>query len=177
MTLRIHMSIHNDDLHKTTAKRNTAGGVTGLESDNLVDNIYLPFNSLTIAEFQTNPATGTATNPDHINDNLSWFGASWAVFDAVNEYCEVTFNHPEFIRQYRHRECNTHAGDGQWKIQYFWDNTWIDLITFNTLNHNGNWTAWKSLNQTILTKKIRIIATILDSTHNKNYIVELEMKG
>jgi hypothetical protein len=38
MTLRIHMSIHNDDLHKTTAKRNLAGGVAGLDSSIKIEN-------------------------------------------------------------------------------------------------------------------------------------------
>ncbi|MCK5520319.1 MAG: hypothetical protein KAI81_04340 [Candidatus Marinimicrobia bacterium] len=32
MTLKIHISSHNDDLHKGTSKRNLAGGVAGLDS-------------------------------------------------------------------------------------------------------------------------------------------------
>lgn len=38
MTLKIHMSIHNDDLHKTTAKRNVTNGVAGINSGgNIID--------------------------------------------------------------------------------------------------------------------------------------------
>ena len=40
MTLKIHISSHNDDLHKGTSKRNLAGGVAGLDgSGNLSSGI------------------------------------------------------------------------------------------------------------------------------------------
>lgn len=41
MTLKIHMSIHNDDLHKGSAKRNVADGVAGLDSGGLLDTTKL----------------------------------------------------------------------------------------------------------------------------------------
>ena len=43
MTLRIHISEHNDDLHNTTAKKNIANGVAGLD-ENFILNKSILFN-------------------------------------------------------------------------------------------------------------------------------------
>ena len=42
MTLKIHMSSHNDDLHNTTAKRNIAGGIVGLNINSKFPIKYIP---------------------------------------------------------------------------------------------------------------------------------------
>ena len=42
MTLRLHISAHNDDLHITTAKKNLANGVAGLDSNSKLLNALIP---------------------------------------------------------------------------------------------------------------------------------------
>ena len=95
--LRIHMSSHNDDLHKGTAKRNLVGGVAGIESYGLVDGKYLPIHSLTEIEFRTNAGTGTALFPERINDNNI---STTVDFDNIGDYVEVTFDDYTVITEF-----------------------------------------------------------------------------
>lgn len=61
MTLKLHISDHNDDLHNTTAKRNLANGVAGLDaSGNLFNSYYAG-----LLEYYT-----LSNNIIHSHDNL-----------------------------------------------------------------------------------------------------------
>ena len=173
MTLRIHISSHNDDLHKGTSKRNLAGGVTGLDVSGLVDTEHLPFNNLSVSMFQTNTGTGTSTNPQNINNNNT---SSFTIFDDINEYTEIILPSNCIIYEFRHYGSAIHNGDGKYKIQHYRDGIWVDN-TIDILTQLVGWSSWIKLSELIGSTKIRIICTLLDTKNNMNVIYELEVRG
>lgn len=173
MTLKIHMSDHNDDLHSTTAKRNFAGGVVGLQTDSKINSDYLHDHLLTETEFQTNAGTGTAANPGDLNDNILTTSPSY----DLNEYVQILFDDYAIIKEFRDHGNSLNEGDGTFKIQHLWGTTWIDNTIDISTRKSLTWTTWKPLTAVVITKGIRLIATLIDTGLNKNYINELEIRG
>ena len=174
MTLRIHISSHNDDLHNTTAKRNLNGGVVGIDN-NLMDIKYLPiiFDKLTVANFQVNPGTGTSHYPQYINDGNT-ASASW--MDSVGEYAEITFTQQYEIKEFRIYGDGSMDGNGFFKIQHYTKYGWVDN-TIDILTHDDwTWSSWTNLNSIVLTNKVRIVATQID-TYGHNEIPQIEIRG
>ena len=172
--LRIHISSHNDDLHKGTAKRNLAGGVVGLKSDSKINSDYLPGHLLTESQFSDNAGTGTVLNPQYLNDNTGFR----VEYDVVNEYVQILFNDYALISEYRQDGVGLNLnGDGRFKIQYLWGGIWIDN-TIDIIPRNLNsWSNWTYLSFPVITKGIRLVATALDTSFNKNFIKEMDIRG
>jgi len=131
------------------------------------------YNNLTVADFQANEATGTATNPSQINNNNPALGA---FFDAVDEYCEIAFSKIFRLNKYRYYGHAYQNEDGEYKIQYFSliTGTWMDWIT-EIPTRLGSWSEWLA-GDIIVTTKVRIIATALDTYAPGNAGMEFEMK-
>ncbi|MBU0847381.1 hypothetical protein KKH23_09385, partial [Patescibacteria group bacterium] len=133
-----------------------------------------------VTDFQANPATGTFTfKPEWINDGIVNATDVAAIANAVDQYAEVDFGFPVWIKQYRQYGDTRNAGNGSWKIQY-WDlstRAWVDWQTGIATRTTKDWSGWVIVAYgTLVTDKIRLIVTALDTTYNQNYIRELEVK-
>ena len=137
-------------------------------------NLYPVFiHKLTAINFRNNAATGTATNPQKIND---YFVTALCIFDDVGEYCEIEFDEPCYISQFRHYGTAMQSEDGTYKIQH-WDGAgWVDNTT-SIATRQGSWSAFADLTLAVVTKKIRIIATALDTYNDHNDTNEWEIIG
>ena len=200
MTLRLHISDHNDDLHNTTAKRNAAGGLAGLDASGNVEDISgnncITDNKINVAdgiaglntsiliekEFLELPimknsiwlngtSTGTAYRPTGINDNDVEMAT---VYENVNEYVEVNFGNLYFMKKWRQYGTPLNNGSGEYKLQYWNGSNWVDLVTFSTKNIS-EWSSWIEFSEIISTTKIKLIGTILDNEYNRNYLKEFEL--
>ena len=150
-----------------------AAGTTGKLLQNIYDIVYDMYPPLTPEDFRTNPGTGTATTPENINDNNVNLRAA---FDAIDEYVEVRFDHVYRVNQYRHYGFAFHNADGSMKIQY-WDfnlDAWIEWVTGIPTN-KAVWSEWASATK-IMTNKVRVVATTLDTRGAQNVEGEWEMK-
>ena len=199
MTLRLHISDHNDDLHNTTAKKsiangvasldgsgevplselktNVASGIAGLNTSTYVKRDLIEYSFLTIEDFRANSATGTCTGPYRIN-NDSYTSA--AIFDTIGEYAQVMFDLPRFISHFYFTGSvgGGQNGDGTFKLQIYHSvYGWIDN-TLNISTVDGS-SGILYLTHPIVTTGIKIIATLLDtqSTPDKNYITEFFLLG
>lgn len=139
----------------------------------IVDVVPADFSELTVADFQANPATGTCTNPENINDNNTVLYAS---FTAVNQYAEIEFDEPFHVNKFRYFGNGFHNEDGIYKLQYFDCDTqaWVDWKT-GIPTRLGSWSAWDDLDL-VLTKKVRIVATAIDTALDISLSGEFEMK-
>lgn len=139
----------------------------------IVDAEAADFPELTVADWQANPATGTATEPEKTNDNND---GTYSIFDAVGEYCEIMFNVPFYVNKFRYLGFPTHQKDGTYKLQYFDCDTqaWVDWKTGIPTRLN-TWSDWADLDL-VLTKKVRIVATALDTQFSESRSVEWELK-
>lgn len=127
--------------------------------------------SLTVELFQTNAGTGTAINPQQINDNdigtLCRF--------LLDDYVEVVFPASYKISEFRYWGTNSHTEDGRYKIQHWDGAAWIDN-TINIPTNPAGWTDWLPLTTIVSTTKIRMVETVAD-TWPFNDCFELEMRG
>jgi len=131
------------------------------------------YNNLTVADFQANAATGTVNYPEYINDaDID----SHAGFDAVDEYCEIAFDKAFRLNKYRYIGYLYHNEDGAYKIQYLnlITGAWTDWVT-NIPTRKYTWSDWIA-GTTIVTTKVRIVATALDTAYNSNNPYEFELK-
>ena len=130
---------------------------------------------LTVAEFQTNPATGTFASPANLNDNNV---AQFTEADALDEYCEVEWGADKFISCFRHHGDYGAPFAGKFKIQHWDGSQWVDNTIDIDCMYYG-WSSWISLTIPIVTNKIRVVCTnILDGGENERCpIGELELKG
>ena len=154
--------------------RCTTGGATVTDTDAMRDEAIRLDSSLTVAKWQANAATGTATNPQNINDNSLM---THTEFDAVNEYCQIEFDRLFYVNKYRYSGALIHHEDGTYKLQYFDSDTemWMDWKTGIPTRLNS-WSDWANLDL-VLTNKVRIVGTVMDSNpFTKNYAVEWELK-
>ncbi len=129
----------------------------------------------TVADFQTNPATGTAPNPERINDNNT---ASWDTVDTLLEYEEVDFGKVVIIKRWRQYGSVEHDGSGRFTIQY-WDlvaGAWADWSTDIATRTLASWS--ELITETIVyTTKVKIIHTTLDAGPftDANLVYEMEI--
>jgi len=139
----------------------------------IVDITAADFPELTVADFQANPATGTATNPEYINDGVV---VEPAIFNGIGQYAEIEFTQLEYVNKFRYYGNTLHSQDGSYKVQYFDCDTqaWVDWKT-GIPTRLASWSGWDDLDL-VLTKKIRIVATALDTYLSVNFAREWEMK-
>jgi len=130
-------------------------------------------NYLTPNVCHLEPATGTARYPERINDGDD---GSRAIFDSVGEYVEIIFLGMYYVSEYRYNGYTSFNGDGRLKIQHWDGSQWVDN-TLNIPTVGTGWTNWISLTTPVVTSKIRIVATALDSYSDENYIAEFELRG
>lgn len=128
---------------------------------------------LTVSRFQMNAATGTMTSPEKINDNSTGHPA---YSDTIDQYVEVKFSEPFRLNKYRHFGHAFNSDDGVFKIQYFNHTTeaWVNWIT-GISTREDNWSGWIG-GAIVITTKIRLITTTLDSGPADSIYGELEMK-
>lgn len=131
------------------------------------------YNDLTVEDFQANPATGTAAGPEHLNDNDVIFAAR---FLNVGEYAQVDFDKVFRLNKHQYIGVDAQNQDGTYKIQYFnlITGAWTDWIT-DIPTRLDSWSGWQS-GSTIITTKVRIIATSIDTLLFTNFVGEWEMK-
>lgn len=140
-----------------------------------LDSILAKF--LTADIFRENAATGTANNPARINDNVLQVHGDQSSFDAINEYAEIDLGVHRFVSLFRMYGSEDMSGNGRWKIQHWGGSSWIDNTTDIAILTSTAWGAWTALTTTILTTKIRLVATTLDTAGGENELGELQMKG
>ena len=127
---------------------------------------------LCLYEYQAITATGDATDPTNINDDNT---VTPVVFDVINEYVEFDFVTERQINSWRHFEAAGGNGDGTYKIEYWDGSGWLPWVASFTTAHSGDWTS-VSTETTVITTKIRLIATALDTAGAvENYTSELEV--
>ena len=177
MTLRLHISDHNDDLHNTTAKRNTAGGLAGLDGSTGLIEGTIQLNELTVTEFQTNSATsyGTVGNPTLINNGNVVGGTTFA---TINDYIQIIFPRSAIIKEYRQYGSPNNNGDGRWTLQYQVNGIWYNNTTNIPTRVTADWSGWTTITIPLLTAGIRFIASVIDTgALSKSLIAELEIRG
>lgn len=148
--------------------------LTGKDADTLDGVNSTGFVSfLTVVQFQENAATGTAYQPGRINDNNE---VTFPSFDAIGEYCEIEFSELHAISEYRYRGNLLHNEDGHYKIQHWDGEGWVDNTT-GISTRDAPWSDWADLDNPVITKKIRIVATAIDTGETQNLPLEWQLKG
>ena len=154
--------------------KDVANGVAGLDATAKLLWDQMPLPMLTVAQFQVNAGTGTAENPQKINDTSV---TASVMSDVIGEYAQVLFSHPMWIKEYRHHGISGLAGDGRWKIQIYHDGAWIDNTVAIPLRNLESWSDWVALTIPVYTQGIRFVATTIDSTYGISSVRELEIRG
>jgi len=131
------------------------------------------YNNLTVADFQKNAATGNFTNPEYLNDDNS---TQSTYTNTIDQYCEIAFSKVFRLNKYRYFGNVLHNNDGTFTIQYFNLTTgaWTDWLT-DIPTRPGTWSEWLS-GPTIVTTKIKLIATAIDTAIPTSIVGELELK-
>lgn len=175
-------SVVNDDMHTEgypgeVVTLNTTTGANNvfiLVNYRILTAVAADYNYLTVADFQTNPATGTATNPENINDNEP--DATYAWFTVADQYTVIEFDKVYEVNRYRYIGSGVHNLSGRWKIEYkrITDGAWVTIASdIPTRDHT--WSDWTALT-TFSTTAIRITATTLDTGEDANRGYEWEFK-
>ena len=159
---------------QTESMKDAANGIAGLDASVKLLWDQLPLPMLTVVQFQANVGTGTAEEPQKINDTSV---AASVMFDVVGEYAQVLFPHPMWIKEYRHHGTSGLAGDGRWKIQIYHDGAWVDNTVAIPLRNLESWSDWVVLTIPAYTQGIRFVATTIDSTFGISSVRELEIRG
>jgi len=137
---------------------------------NLADILDL-VDKATVAMFQNIAGTGTATNPDRVNDDNVGLSAQF----TINQYAEVDFGRFVGISQWRIYGHASHNGDGAWSLQY-WDGTaFVNWETGIATRVTADWSNLASpAAGRIFTDRIRIVCTTADTAPG-NYCPQLEL--
>jgi len=128
----------------------------------------------TVADFQKNPGTGTMNYPDGINDgDITTTGKSSA--NETNQYIIVDYGELRIIRRWRQHGSDYINGDGSWKIQYYNLSThaWVDWVT-GIATRTLSWSNFATETE-VITNKIKLVCTGLDSYGINTTIHELEV--
>lgn len=127
-----------------------------------------------VAMFQAYAATGTFTNdPDHINDNNT---VNLAMAGAINQYAEVVYGDLVKIKRWRHYGVVDINNDGVWKIQY-WNvetDAWTDWVIDIPIRNLASWSNLATEAE-VITTRIRLVCTTVDTKYNLSKIGELEV--
>ena len=128
---------------------------------------------LTVAQFQAIVATGDATNPTLLNNGMTVeTGASF----TLNQYVELEFDEFKAITQFRIYPYNIqHNGVGRFAIQYWNGAAWVNWKTGIPTSSTDAWVNWETVS-TIVTKKLRIVCTTVDTGDTFSRCIELEVK-
>lgn len=129
---------------------------------------------LTVALWQANPATGTAHEPQNINDGDV---GTIAIFDAVGEEAEVDLGKKYYIDRYRHYGYAGNNADGFYNLYYYDDDleTWVVWVP-GISTRVASWSSWIDVDA-ILAQKIKIRCMVRDSNNNESICGELELRG
>ncbi len=125
-----------------------------------------------LAMFQTFGPAGTMISPSNLNDNDT---GSSAAADAINEYGEVAFGDVVTIKRWRQYGWVTNNNDGVWKIQY-WNvetDAWADWVT-GIATRGASWSGLSTESE-VITTKIRLVATTIDTGAGDSRIGQLEV--
>lgn len=167
------------DMLKSVYDNNDDGIFAKTEIESFFDKVLLSAPPLTVAIHVALTATGSATNPDNLNDGNA---ATNAVFDAVDEYVEIDFGSIYMLSQFRIDTGDlTMAGDGRFTLKYWNVKTeaWVDWKTsIPTDGADTGFSAWEILGL-IVTSKMRLVATTVDSrgaNPDESYVPEIEFK-
>ncbi len=135
---------------------------------------FAPVDPLTVELFQTNPATGTMTFPERLNDTETGVASAIA---TVGQYAEVDFGRFFTVSQFRQYGHTNQNGDGEWKLQY-WDGAdWQDWHTGIPTRTLASWSNWESPANPIIASKLRLVCVVKDTSGSgQSGIVELEAK-
>lgn len=166
-----HAAGGSDDIDSALALAAIPTPLTGKDADTVdgYEGAELG-EGLTLALFRTNPGTGTVTTPDNINDDDT-ATIIWAVLGQYVDVDWVVTRKVTMFRQYG----GTMNEDGTWKIQHWNGAAWVDN-TLDIPTKDLGWTDWINLTTPVITSKIRVVATLIDS-YGQNRIKELEMQG
>ncbi len=126
---------------------------------------------LTVEDFQANPATGTLSDPERINDD----NVNTNAYTFINgRYAEVDLGSNFRIKQYRQYGSSLNEGDGVFKIEY-WDGSWHDWITDISIQNYAGWSDWIE-GEEVTGSKLRFTVTTVDTGGSGIVINELEVK-
>lgn len=153
----------------------TAGRAAYLDNidSSLKELFYEHFGSM-VDDLPDLVVTGTATNFANLTDNDT---ATNALFDDVNDYVEINFYTPVYIKEFRHFGEPGPSGNGRYKIQAYIDGSWTDVKTAIVVQ-GDSWSSWISLTTPSVAIQWRVIATTLDTGWtNRNFAGEFEFKG
>lgn len=105
----------------------------------------------TVAMFQANPATGTATNPQYLNDNDTGTVATF----APGAYAEVDFGKVVCIKRWR--QFGSAGSSGSFKIQRYnlTTHAWVDWQGTVAYRATEDWSGFTEVTE-VLTDKIRV---------------------
>lgn len=134
---------------------------------------YYTYPACSLANFQTNPATGNfAGNVERVNDNST---AATGYANGIDQYAEVDLGAVRKINQWRDYGSTNNNGSGRWKLQYKdAEGDWIDWVTDIVINYAAEWRGMQSESE-VITQYIRLVATTLDTQFSQNHIAELEV--
>ncbi|MQY78922.1 MAG: hypothetical protein GH151_06970 [Bacteroidetes bacterium] len=133
------------------------------------DGVGIP--ELTVEDFRLNPATGTVTGPEYINDqNVNTYAYTF----IIGKYAEVDLGSNFLIKQFRQFGTSVHEGDGRFKIEY-WDGAWHDWITDIAVMTYMSWGDW-TFGDEITASKLRFTVTTKDTGGSGSHFNELEVK-
>ena len=125
---------------------------------------------LTVATFQSVPATGTCDNPENVNDNNT---TTYTTFGTNGLYIEVEWVGLRSISQFRYYSSDN---VGVWKLQYYnvdiGTHVWVDWVT--DIPNIVGWSEWNTSGGEVLTYKVRL--TLVSGGENTPIIRELEVK-
>lgn len=125
----------------------------------------------TLADFQANPGTGTATNAFRINDNDTGLES---IASNIGDYAQVDFDKWVKIDQWRYFGDATMNEDGHSKIQYYGiDEAWHDWVT-GIATRLATWTTM-AVETEVICRMIRFTATAIDTGGALNRDGELEV--
>jgi len=127
----------------------------------------------TLGQFGEYVAIGNVDFPERLNDGLT---VNSVQADIINEFAQVTFSDLVKIKRWRQFGDIDNAADGEWKIQY-WNvvtDAWVDWVTGIPTRATADWSNLATEAE-VVTTKIRLVATALETDHNVNNINELEV--
>lgn len=167
MTLRIHISSHDDHVHNTTAKKDVPGGVAGIDTNKDFNDFYL-----TVTKFKENPGTGDFDNPENANDSDTNTISST---DTSLKHIQFDFGKRMLVGEFRYFGDANQNRDGNFVIFYHSTDRWVLLDGYYSTRIQS-WSTWIEFPRMLIIDKIAIYSWLID-TQGSNIIREIEMRG
>ena len=127
----------------------------------------------TVALFQAIASYGTfSVGATLLNNNTSDNSAA----NTVGQYSEVNFGKVVFIQRWRQLGSAVNNGTGRWKIQYYnlATHAWVDWLINIPVRTTLDWSGF-AFGTVVLTDKIRLVCTTVDTAIPASYLRELEV--